>query len=681
MRGLPWQFGLAWYRQEVQGLAIFTNRTGLWHHFKRRKQKPLPTLFSSSSWHVSADWKGDANSKHEALLQALGEVEPEEVDGAQTWSAAVLPVSRSLESAEGSFCNSRRHMSADWNGDTNSKHEALLQALGEVEPEEVDEAQTWSAAVLPVSRSLESAEGSFSNSRRHMSADWNGDANSKHEALLQALGEVEPEEVDEAQTWSAAVLPVSRSLESAEGSFCNSRRHMRADWNGDTNSKHEALLQALGEVEPEEVDEAQTWSAAVLPASRSLESAVGSFCNSRRHTSADWNGDANSKHEALLQALGEVEPEEVDEAQTWSAAVLPVSRSLESAEGSFCNSRRHMSADWNGDANSKHEALLQALGEVEPEEVDEAQTWSAAVLPASRSLESAEGSFCSSRRHMSADWNGDANSKHEALLQALGEVEPEEVDEAQTWSPAVLPVSRSLESAEGSFCNSRRHMRADWNGDTNSKHEALLQALGEVEPEEVDEAQTWSAAVLPVSRSLESAEGSFCNSRRHMSADWNGDANSKHEALLQALGEVEPEEVDEAQTWSAAVLPVSSSLKSADGSFRNSRRHMSADWNGDANSKHEAVLQALGEVEPEEVDEAQTWSAAVLPASRSLESAEGSFCNSRRHMSADWNGDAKSRHEALLQALGEVEPQEVDEAQTWSAAVLPVSRSLESAEG
>ena len=626
------------------------------------------------------DWRGDADSKHAALLQAIGEVEPENVDS-RTWSAAILPEEHVTGShvAENIKAVHTDTTCPDWRGDADSKHAALLQAIGEVEPENVD-SRTWSAAILPEEHVTGShvAENIKAVHTDTTCPDWRGDADSKHAALLQAIGEVEPENVD-SRTWSAAILPEEHVTGShvAENIKAVHTDTTCPDWRGDADSKHAALLQAIGEVEPENVD-SRTWSAAILPEEHVTGSHVAENIKAVHTdtTCPDWRGDADSKHAALLQAIGEVEPENVD-SRTWSAAILPEEHVTGShvAENIKAVHTDTTCPDWRGDADSRHAALLQAIGEVEPENVD-SRTWSAAILPEEHVTGShvAENIKAVHTDTACPDWRGDADSRHAALLQAIGEVEPENVD-SRTWSAAILPEEHVTGSHVADNIKAVHKTTAcpDWRGDADSRHAALLQAIGEVEPEIVD-SRTWSAAILPEEHVTGShvAENIKAVHTDTTCPDWRGNADSRHAALLQAIGEVEPENVD-SRTWSAAILPeehvtgshVAENIKAV---------HTDTacpDWRGDADSRHAALLQAIGEVEPENVD-SRTWSAAILPEEHVTGSHVADNIKAVRKDTAcpDWRGDADSRHAALLQAIGEVEPENVD-SRTWSATILP----------
>ena len=82
-------------------------------------------------------------------------------------------------------------------------------------------------------------------------------------------------------------------------------------WNGHTERQHAALLKAIGEMEPEAIPEAvehsKAWSPAILPADDRTNKVV---FNQQTHfhsaaAIADWHGNADDQHTALLQAIGE----------------------------------------------------------------------------------------------------------------------------------------------------------------------------------------------------------------------------------------------------------------------------------------------------------------------------------------------------------------------------------------
>ena len=41
---------------------------------------------------------------------------------------------------------------------------------------------------------------------------------------------------------------------------------------------------------------------------------------------------------------------------------------------------------------------------------------------------------------VTADWGGDSDGQHAALLQAIGEIEPDAEEQSQAWSQAIFPV-------------------------------------------------------------------------------------------------------------------------------------------------------------------------------------------------------------------------------------------------
>ena len=625
--------------------------------------RPCPTTIQVR-YHAKAksDWSGDAESRHAALLTALGEVELEGDESALgDWSTAVLPdtaVQLATDAAAG-----HGKLRGDWNGDAESRHAALLTALGEVELEGDESALgDWSTAVLPdtaVQLATDSAAG-----HGKLRGDWWGDAESRHAALLTALGEVELE-CDESALgdWSTAVLPdtaVQLTTDAAAG-----HGKLRGDWNGDAESRHAALLTALGEVELEGDESALgDWSTAVLP-DTAVQLATDAAAGHGK-LRGDWSGDAESRHAALLTALGEVELEGDESALgDWSTAVLPgtaVQLATDAAAG-----HGKLRGDWNGDAESRHAALLTALGEVELEGDESALgDWSTAVLPDTAvqlATDAAAG-----HGNLRGDWSGDAESRHAALLTALGEVELEGDESALgDWSTAVLPdtaVQLATDAAAG-----HGKLRGDWSGDAESRHAALLTALGEVELEGDESALgDWSTAVLPgtaVQLATDSAAG-----HGKLRGDWSGDAESRHAVLLTALGEVELEGDESALgDWSTAVLPGTAVQLATDAAAGHGK--LRGDWSGDAESRHSALLTALGEVELEGDESALgDWSTAVLPDTAVQLATDAAAGHGK--LRGDWSGDAESRHSALLTALGEVELEGDESALgNWSTAVLP----------
>ena len=98
-----------------------------------------------------------------------------------------------------------------------------------------------------------------------------------------------------------------------------------------------------------------------------------------------------------------------------------------------------------------------------------------------------------------ADWGGDSDGQHAALLQAIGEIEPDAEEQSQAWSQAVFPVDGGQSSMV--FKNDTQPLSAvtaDWGGDSDGQHAALLQAIGEIEPDAEEQSQAWSQAIFPV---------------------------------------------------------------------------------------------------------------------------------------------------------------------------------------
>ena len=601
------------------------------------------------------DWDGDADSRHRALLQSLGEEEVDEGDLTLSTLAQPSPASTAsaLTSIGSDFTALASH--ADWDGDVDSRHRALLQALGE---EEVDEGDlTPSTLAQPSPASTASAVTSIGTDFTALAshADWDGDADSRHRALLKALGEEEVDEGDLTLSTLAQTSPASTaSAATSIGSdFAALASH--ADWDGDTDSRHRALLQALGEEEVDGGDLTLSTLAQPSPASTASEvTSIGSdFTALASH--ADWDGDADSRHRALLQALGE---EEVDEGDlTLSTLAQPSPASTASAATSIGSDFTALAshADWDGDADSRHRALLQALGEEEVDGGDFTLSTLAQPSPASTAsvVTSIGSDFTALASH--ADWDGDADSRHRALLQVLGE---EEVDEGDlTLSTLAQPSPASTASAATSIGSDFTALasHADWDGDADSRHRALLQALGEEEVDGGDLTLSTLAQPSPASTAsvVTSIGSDFTALASH--ADWDGDADSRHRALLQALGEEEVDEGDLTLSTLAQPSPASTAsvVTSIGSDFTALASH--ADWDGDADSRHRALLQALGE---EEVDEGDlTLSTLAQPSPASTASAVTSIGTDFTALAshADWDGDADSRHRALLQALGEEE--------------------------
>ena len=676
-------------------------------------------------------WNGNADNQHAALLQAIGEMEPEAipeaVEQSKAWSPAILPADDRTDKVV--FNHHTRFQSAaaiaDWHGNADSQHAALLQAIGEMEPEAIPEAveqsKAWSPAILPADDRTDKVV--FNHHTHFQSAaaiaDWHGNADNQHAALLQAIGEMEPEAIPEAveqsKAWSPAILPADDRTDKV---VFNHHTHFQsaaaiADWHGNADSQHAALLQAIGEMEPEAIPEAveqsKAWSPAILPADDRTDKVVFNHHTHFQSAAAiaDWHGNADSQHAALLQAIGEMEPEAIPEAveqsKAWSPAILPADDRTDKV---VFNHHTHFQsaaaiADWHGNADSQHAALLQAIGEMEPEAIPEAveqsKAWSPAILPADDRTDKVVFNHHTHFQSAAAiaDWHGNADSQHAALLQAIGEMEPEAIPEAveqsKAWSPAILPADDRTDKV---VFNHHTHFQsaaaiADWHGNADSQHAALLQAIGEMEPEAIPEAveqsKAWSPAILPADDRTDKV---VFNHHTHFQsaaaiADWHGNADSQHAALLQAIGEMEPEAIPEAveqsKAWSPAILPADDRT---DKVVFNHHTHFQsaaaiADWHGNADNQHAALLQAIGEMEPEAIPEAveqsKAWSPAILPADDRTDKV---VFNHHTHFQsaaaiADWHGNADNQHAAFLQAIGEMEPEAIPEAVEQSKAWSP----------
>ena len=621
---------------------------------------------SSGGLAMHGDWNGDADSRHAALLNALGEVEVDEEDvsvSLASWSTAASSAFPGEAAANSSSGGPAMH--GDWNGDVDSRHAALLNALGEVEVDEEDVSvslASWSTAAssaFPVEAAANSSSGGPA-----MHVDWNGDVDSRHAALLNALGEVDVDEEDVSvslASWSTAAssaFPGEAAANSSSGGPA-----MHGDWNGDVDSRHAALLNALGEVEVDEEDVSvslASWSTAASSAFPGEAAANSSSGGPAMH--GDWNGDVDSRHAALLNALGEVEVDEEDVSvslASWSTAASSAFPGKAAANSSSGGPAMH--GDWNGDVDSRHAALLNALGEVEVDEEDVSvslASWSTAAssaFPVEAAANSSSGGPA-----MHGDWNGDVDSRHAALLNALGEVEVDEEDVSVSWASWSTAASSAFPGeAAANRSSGGPAMHGEWNGDVDSRHAALLNALGEVEVDEEDVSvslASWSTAASSAFPGEAAANSSSGGPAMHV--DWNGDVDSRHAALLNALGEVDVDEEDVSvslASWSTAAssaFPNSSSGGPA----------MHGDWNGDVDSRHAALLNALGEVEVDEEDVSvslASWSTAASSAFPGKAAANSSSGGPAMH--GDWNGDVDSRHAALLKALGEVDVDDADD--------------------
>ena len=218
-----------------------------------------------------------------------------------------------------------------------------------------------------------------------------------------------------------------------------------------------------------------------------------------------------------------------------------------------------VTADWGGDSDGQHAALLQAIGEIEPDAEEQSQAWSQAVFPVDGGQSSMV--FKNDTQPLSgvtADWGGDSDGQHAALLQAIGEIEPDSEEQSQAWSQAIFPVDGG--QSRMVFKNDTQPhsvVMADWGGDSDGQHAALLQAIGEIEPDAEEQSQAWSQAVFPVDGGQSSMV--FKNDTQPLSAvtaDWGGDSDGQHAALLQAIGEIEPDAEEQSQAWSQAVFPL-----------------------------------------------------------------------------------------------------------------------------
>ena len=364
-----------------------------------------------------------------------------------------------------------------------------------------------------------------------------------------------------------------------------------ADWGGDSDGQHAALLQAIGEIEPDAEEQSQAWSQAVFPVDGGQSSMV--FKNDTQPHSAvmaDWGGDSDGQHAALLRAIGEIEPDAEEQSQAWSQAVFPVDGGQSSMV--FKNDTQPHSAvtaDWGGDSDGQHAALLQAIGEIEPDTEEQSQAWSQAIFP----VDGGQSSMVfknDTQPHSAvmADWGGDSDGQHAALLQAIGEIEPDTEEQSQAWSQAIFPVDGGQSSMV--FKNDTQPhsaVTADWDGDSDGQHAALLQAIGEIEPDAEEQSQAWSQAIFPVDGGQSSMV--FKNDTQPHSAvmaDWGGDSDGQHAALLQAIGEIEPDTEEQSQAWSQAIFPVDGGQSRM--VFKNDTQPHSAvtaDWGGDSDGQ------------------------------------------------------------------------------------------------
>ena len=631
---------------------------------------------------VTADWGGDSDGQHAALLQAIGEIEPDAEEQSQAWSQAVFPVDGGQSSMV--FKNDTQPHSAvmaDWGGDSDGQHAALLQAIGEIEPDAEEQSQAWSQAIFPVDGGQSSMV--FKNDTQPHSAvmaDWGGDSDGQHAALLQAIGEIEPDAEEQSQAWSQAIFPVDGGQ--SRMVFKNDTQPdsaVTADWGGDSDGQHAALLQAIGEIEPDAEEQSQAWSQAIFPVDGGQSSMV--FKNDTQPHSAvmaDWGGDSDDQHAALLQAIGEIEPDAEEQSQAWSQAIFPVDGGQSSMVlKNDTQPHSAVMADWGGDSDGQHAALLQAIGEIEPDAEEQSQAWSQAIFPVdggqSRMVFKNDTQPHSA---VTADWGGDSDGQHAALLQAIGEIEPDAEEQSQAWSQAIFPVDGGQSSMV--FKNDTQPhsaVTADWGGDSDGQHAALLQAIGEIEPDAEEQSQAWSQAIFPVDGGQSSMV--FKNDTQPHSAvmaDWGGDSDGQHAALLQAIGEIEPDAEEQSQAWSQAIFPVDGGQSSM--VFKNDTQPHSvvtADWGGDSDGQHAALLQAIGEIEPDAEEQSQAWSQAIFPVDGGQSSMV--FKNDTQPHSAvmaDWGGDSDGQHAALLQAIGEIEPDAEEQSQAWSQAVFPV---------
>ena len=652
--------------RKLSTLAVKSLKNGL-----LRPVWPLGPRFQSAT----ADWGGDSDGQHAALLQAIGEIEPDAEEQSQAWSQAVFPVDGG-QSRMVFNNNTQPHsaVTADWGGDSDGQHAALLQAIGEIEPDAEEQSQAWSQAVFPVDGGQSSMV--FKNDTQPHSAvtaDWGGDSDGQHAALLQAIGEIEPDADEQSQAWSQAIFPVDGGQSSMV--FKNDTQPhsvVMADWGGDSDGQHAALLQAIGEIEPDAEEQSQAWSQAVFPVDGGQSRMV--FKNDTQPHSAvmaDWGGDSDGQHAALLQAIGEIEPDADEQSQAWSQAFFPVDGGQSSMV--FKNDTQPHSAvtaDWDGDSDGQHAALLQAIGEIEPDAEEQSQAWSQAVFP----VDGGQSSMVfknDTQPHsaVTADWGGDSDGQHAALLQAIGEIEPDAEEQSQAWSQAIFPVDGG-QSRMVFNNNTQPHsaVTADWDGDSDGQHAALLQAIGEIEPDAEEQSQAWSQAVFPVDGGQSSMV--FKNDTQPHSAvtaDWGGNSDGQHAALLQAIGEIEPDADEQSQAGSQAVFPVDGGQSSM--VFKNDTQPHSAvtaDWGGDSDGQHAALLQAIGEIEPDAEEQSQAWSQAVFPVDGGQSSMV--FKNDTQPHSAvtaDWGGDSDGQHAALLQAIGEIEPDAEEQSQAW----------------
>ena len=89
--------------RKLSTLAVKSLKNGL-----LRPVWPLGPRFQSAT----ADWGGDSDGQHAALLQAIGEIEPDAEEQSQAWSQAVFPVDGGQSSMV--FKNDTQPHSADF---------------------------------------------------------------------------------------------------------------------------------------------------------------------------------------------------------------------------------------------------------------------------------------------------------------------------------------------------------------------------------------------------------------------------------------------------------------------------------------------------------------------------------------------------------------------------------------
>ena len=636
-------------------------------------------------WKPTARWDGDADGQHAALLQAIGEIEPSAEEQSQAWSEAfVQGDSGKRHFLQNDNTDNHATATADWDGDADGQHAALLQAIGKIEPSAEEQPQAWPEAfVQGDSGKRHFLQNDNTDNHAAASADWDGDADGQHAALLQAIGEIEPSAEEQPQAWSEAFVEVDRGKRHFL-QIDNTDNHATAtaDWDGDADGQHAALLQAIGEIEPSAEEQPQAWSEAFVQGD-SRKRHFLQIDNTDNHATAmaDWDGDADGQHTALLQAIGEIEPSAEEQSQAWfEAFVQGDSRKRHFLQNDNTVNHATATADWDGDADGQHAALLQAIDEIEPSAEEQSQAWSEAFVQGdSGKRHFLQNDKTDNHAAATADWDGDADGQHAALLQAIGEIEPSAEEQSQAWSEAfVQGDSGKRHFLQNDNTDNHATATADWDGDADGQHAALLQAIGEIEPSAEEQSQAWSEAfVQGDSGKRHFLQNDKTDNHATATADWDGDADGQHAALLQAIGEIEPSAAEQSQAWSEAFVEVDSGKRHfLQNDNTDNHASATADWDGDADGQHAALLQALGEIEPSAEEQSQAWSEAFVE----VDSRKRHFLqidNTDNHATAmaDWDGDADGQHAALLQAIGEIEPSAEEQWQAWSEALFAVGNA------